>query len=583
MRHFTSILALLLVCNAFAIDKETAQKVAQTVLGVSTKADSKSDIVLLWDGIQTKSEGDPAFYVFGRPEGGFAIVSAHESACPVLGYSFSDRFDPHRIPENLMGLLLSFQESIREAREAQIPQSNTAKASWNLYLSGESSVAGEEKMLETAQWNQGVPYNRFCPEVDGQRTFAGCTNTAMAIVMRYHKWPEYGIGSLSSYQDLTGKWVEGHTLGHPYEWDKMPLGDLLKEGYTEQERDRIAQLIYDLAIMNRSNFGLASTGAGVNIPEFVARFNYDPAIQRILRSRVANDETWEQLIREEIRASRPVLFAALLDDAGHRMVIDGFKGRFFHINLGWGGFMNTFMRITPFDDEYSQVTFSYKSWQDIIIHIKPADNPSPAPLTAVSVYFPDGFPYRTDTHFTGMVEVENYNLSEQTQVLALGVVDSKNHVDEIISLASPFSIKALESETFMFSCVIHTTLRAEHSVRLCIQNPDGSWTPLVSTPAAIYPMTHSQGLFSLCQLLYSKQVEDKENWERLIFYLPMTIGFEITDENGNNPLYQPDDDYPVYYIQEEGLFFSHYQSTPSKTYTIRLFDLLKEETMEITF
>lgn len=80
------------------------------------------------------------------------------------------------------------------------------------------------KVLETALWDQSDPYNRLCPEVNGALSLTGCTATALAIVMRYHKWPVRGTGTLPGYTTVSyGAWVDEVKLGHAYDWDNMPL------------------------------------------------------------------------------------------------------------------------------------------------------------------------------------------------------------------------------------------------------------------------------------------------------------------------------------------------------------------------
>ena len=55
------------------------------------------------------------------------------------------------------------------------------------------------KQYETAKWDQLSPYNKFCPMINNVRTVTGCVATAMAILMRYHQWPDAGTGTLPAY------------------------------------------------------------------------------------------------------------------------------------------------------------------------------------------------------------------------------------------------------------------------------------------------------------------------------------------------------------------------------------------------
>ncbi len=46
-------------------------------------------------------------------------------------------------------------------------------------------------------WGQGLPYNLQTPKWhNGKRTMVGCVATAASQIMKYHEWPNKGIGSI---------------------------------------------------------------------------------------------------------------------------------------------------------------------------------------------------------------------------------------------------------------------------------------------------------------------------------------------------------------------------------------------------
>ena len=71
--------------------------------------------------------------------------------------------------------------------------------------------------LETAEWGQKSPYNKFCFTSNGSQAVTGCVPTAYAILMHYHKWPDCA-NEKKVYHSGTG---ESIMLGHNYEWDNM--------------------------------------------------------------------------------------------------------------------------------------------------------------------------------------------------------------------------------------------------------------------------------------------------------------------------------------------------------------------------
>ena len=49
-------------------------------------------------------------------------------------------------------------------------------------------------------WNQDMPYNLYCPKLNGARTMTGCVATAMAQVLKVLEWPPKCIGGIENYK-----------------------------------------------------------------------------------------------------------------------------------------------------------------------------------------------------------------------------------------------------------------------------------------------------------------------------------------------------------------------------------------------
>lgn len=96
-------------------------------------------------------------------------------------------------------------------------------------------------------WGQLEPYNNFCPlEYDAEgklvgRTVVGCVATAMAQIMRYHKYPVHPTGTYTDMQTLDA-------FGHPipltvcldnYTFDYSLMRDSYTPGnYVQAEADQ---------------------------------------------------------------------------------------------------------------------------------------------------------------------------------------------------------------------------------------------------------------------------------------------------------------------------------------------------------
>lgn len=138
------------------------------------------------DLVTRSSVQSPAYYVFDNTGGpGFVIVAGDDVAMPVLGYSFEHEFSKDNLPANLKAWLEYMRDEVNEARRSGAKAESAVTRAWSQVEVGTPVVE-----LETAKWNQMEPYNLLCPIVGGESTYTGCTATAVAIVMRYHQWPE---------------------------------------------------------------------------------------------------------------------------------------------------------------------------------------------------------------------------------------------------------------------------------------------------------------------------------------------------------------------------------------------------------
>ena len=204
---------------------------SSTALSVAKQFMNASSLTLVWDGTETttKSLSEPVFFVYNVDGGGWVIVSAEDSVTPILGYSDTGSFSATNMPENLSGWMGSLRDEILKAREEKLTASAQVRQKWENPARVQTRAGASQKYLTTASWDQLSPYNNYLSSYvkNNGRTLSnlctGCVATAMAEVLRFHKWPESGTGTLSSYTTATkGYSVTGYDLGHTYSWSSMP-------------------------------------------------------------------------------------------------------------------------------------------------------------------------------------------------------------------------------------------------------------------------------------------------------------------------------------------------------------------------
>lgn len=303
------------------------------------------------ESIATRSSGlEPAYYVFDNASGpGFVIVAGDDVAMPVLGYSFEYEFPKDNLPVNLKAWLEYMRDEVNEARRSGTKAEAVVTRTWGNIVAGTPVVE-----LETAKWNQERPYNMLCPTVNGQFSYTGCTITALAIVMRYHQWPEKGVGTLPGYQTYTHSvTVPDLPLGHTYDWENMLL-EYPYSGYSQAEATAVATLMRDCGIMVQADYGpVGSFGTAAStyyIPAGLKTYmGYDKRTRIISRNYYTTSE-WNSLMQAELDSNRPVIYSGFNEEAGHAFVLDGYTDQgYYHVNWGWGGYCDGYFLLTALD------------------------------------------------------------------------------------------------------------------------------------------------------------------------------------------------------------------------------------------
>lgn len=298
------------------------------------------------------------FYVFNADNSqGFVIVSADDRAQRILGYSDKGTFDFNNLPPQLNAMLENYGEQIKN-----IPANTPTHASWKTpkRVSEEGGV-----LLETANWGQGAPYNSQCPIIDGEHAPTGCVATAMAIVMKYHNWPEHTYG-----KEVTNFYHKDITIDFS---DSQINWSNLEENSDSFTND-VSRLMLLTGTSVHTHYETDDSGALMHgiCHELITTFGYDTQCCYLTR-RLYDDQEWRSLIDEQLNNGLPIIYGSTIENTwqGHTYVLDGKAGEMYHINWGWDGDCNGFYDLDflkPNNDNYSD-------HQSMIINIKPDPNP----------------------------------------------------------------------------------------------------------------------------------------------------------------------------------------------------------------
>ena len=426
--QFQLMLVLLLVCGqatiqAKRISQWQAQQQAYSFWGkqMPMKAKAKSRVVST---ASLSTLGNDSYYVFNNDAGGFVIIAGDDAVAPVLGYTSTGAFDANNLPEGLKDLLKSYEQQI-----AALGKNYKANAT-----STRAEFTGE-KLLNTAKWNQGAPFNKYTPN----NYVTGCVATAGAIVMKHHGYPAKGVGSHSytwNGQNLTA------SFEHDYDWANMPAK------YTDgndEAFDGVARLMSDLGIA--VNMQYANGGSASALEDLVTAlkkyFGYSK-YARYLKIEDLGAEAWNGRLRAEIDANRPILYSGAESYyTGHSFVIDGYKNETFSVNWGWGGYCNGFYRIGALNPEAwgTPTGEQYNLSQAAVFALQPSDGKEV--LSNLRFIKVDGYLETMNMNVTDvkvgkdltlyLLPLQSYGENSYTGKIAIALKNAKGEIREVFA------------------------------------------------------------------------------------------------------------------------------------------------------
>ncbi|MBF0102345.1 MAG: DUF4214 domain-containing protein [Desulfobacterales bacterium] len=334
---FCGILPVILIvltqlCFAAEVPQTTAEHVALNFMRYLGENYSIHEIEPM------AQSGKKVGYLVKLSPQGYILVAGDTIRVPIKAYSLTSNFDtlpPAYVDAILNELKLPLAHSLKSSgkKASRDEPEDTNRAYWK-FLTKDTILSKKnvrtytpDTYLLTTKWNQGYPYNKFNPKLGDELTITGCTQTALAQVMRYHAYPSSGSGVFNhtwNGQTLTA------VMNRQLNWSAMP--DDLNSTTEHYQQEEVAALMRDLGIMNEANLGIDGTYAYFHHDYFERAFGYAP----VLEMDTDNSNFFSTII-SEINNRRPILLAM----PGHMTVADGYasdgSGKKIHVNLGWGG------------------------------------------------------------------------------------------------------------------------------------------------------------------------------------------------------------------------------------------------------
>lgn len=370
-KKLLSLLAIMLVTSqmmAGPVDEATARKVgerfAQTALSVTTRA-YETQLILATD----------SYFVYNFGETSFVIVSADDAFRPIVGYSDEGAFPTENPSPEMMYYLDNLSQGRQAALEASYQGDAQTQIEWKALLEegqlpSRNCNKGAFYLVQT-KWNQGAPYNKFCPITEGEgRSYAGCVATAMSQVMNYWKYPAQGRGHHSyihpEYGELSANFGEAH-----YDFDLMPNSISIESPV--ENIDAIALFMYHCGIAVDMSYGPSGSGSSSYlVPDAVLKyFDYTNCCRLIDRDTYSLGG-FQALLKDQFDRGWPCYYSGqdTGGNGGHAFVCDGYdENDLFHFNWGWSGTGDGFYAI----DELNVSGYAFNYYQSVITNYVPRE------------------------------------------------------------------------------------------------------------------------------------------------------------------------------------------------------------------
>jgi len=302
---------------------------------------------------------------------GFLLLSADDTAQPVLAYDLTSTFPTTDIPDNLAWFIRQYSKEIGFIRN----QYAEIHPDWRKVRQNDFSdfipLRPVSPLLQTT-WDQSWPYNSMCPADNmgsGGHALAGCGATAMGQIMKFWAYPTHGIGS-HSYNHPDYGLLSADFANTTYNYASMP------NSLWFSANTNISTLLYHCGIAQNMDYGPNGSGSQVTAirPAFVNFFGYESTAQTVYKYAYTT-ANWEAALRAELDAGRPIFYFGhdTQGGGGHAWVCDGYSGtNYFHMNWGWSGSFNGYF----YTSNLNPAGYAFNNDQGAVIGLRP-----PMPIT----------------------------------------------------------------------------------------------------------------------------------------------------------------------------------------------------------
>ncbi|HWB61976.1 MAG TPA: C10 family peptidase, partial [Chitinophagales bacterium] len=499
-----ALLAMNLILPAKSVDKDYAMQVARNFYYQTTGRQVTFTLAYQYSTAQNvgrPSDGQPVYYVFNvEGEEGFVMVSAEDMVQPILGYSTTSKFYIENAPPRIQDWLNTYRQEIVYVKENMVNAPEEIKTQWEDYYSNvrpQNASRAQRSVTPLLQttWNQAPYYNTQCPydANRGANCVTGCVATAMAQILKYWNYPSQGAG-YHSYNDQNYGNQSANYGASTYNWASMP--NSISSNNTE-----IAKLMYHCGVAVNMNYGVDESAAWVIIQDALGSqgdsscaeyaykkyFGYDPSTVKGMRRSGYNDQTWSDMLKNELDNSRPVQYVGSGSGGGHTWVCDGYDANSnFHMNWGWGGIDDGYFSLNSLAPSTLGIgggTGNFNSNQEMVIGIKPLNNNGGGGNTVNqdSIFLYSNItvsanPATMYQQFTVSVDIANAGAGAFNGELAAALFNSDGVFNGFVNVLQNQTLNSLYYNTYNFTLDSLNVIPGTYYIGIYYKNGDNDYS-----------------------------------------------------------------------------------------------------------
>lgn len=372
VKKITSIFILFLLCATAAIAATVERSKAISTAKVLLESRGLTGLTLK-SVAPVQKNGITVYYVINFNPGGWVLVSGDDTAAPYIGFSPEGSYSLTNVPEAC--------DSWMEGRAQEIAglwNQGSKNEQWEQEKIATTRAAGDIEPILKVNWNQGKPYNQFCPSDAKGTAYVGCVAVAMAQAMSAARYPARPVGEFSYTSSTYGNIYINYNNETAYNWDNIINGT--------DSKVWVAHLLYHCGVSIKMDYGINGSGTQTAyIATALQRnFSYPSSVRYYYRDTYAGD--WKALVLTELQEGRVVCYsgADVKKGYGHCFNLDGYATGMFHVNWGWGGANNGYFALDGLKD--ATMDMDYTEQQGVVVGIRaPSDAPSDITLSTDKV------------------------------------------------------------------------------------------------------------------------------------------------------------------------------------------------------